>query len=164
MWWEDKIMRTFRCRLQQVPGTLGRFLSLLGEAGGDVGEIRVVRQGAGHVERDIVVFADSPAHMERLIALAGRGIAVDLLEVRDDVLEHQGGKIAIRSRYKIDSLDVLRKVYTPGVAEVCLRIKDDPAGPPLHRHRGHRHRRHGRAGLGDIGRWRPCRSWRARPA
>ncbi len=128
MWWEEKIMRTFRCRLRQVPGTLGRFLSRLGEGGGDIGEIRVVRQGAGQVERDIVVFADSPAHMDRLVELAGQVVDVELLEVRDDVLEmHQGGKIAIRSRYKIDSLEVLRRVYTPGVAEVCLRIKDDPA-------------------------------------
>ncbi len=128
MWWEEKIMRTFRCRLRQVPGTLGRLLSRLGEAGGDIGEIRVLRQVAGHVERDIVVFADSPAHMDRLVALAGGVADVELLEVRDDVLEmHQGGKIAIRSRYKIDSLEVLRRVYTPGVAEVCLKIKNDPA-------------------------------------
>ncbi|MDD8026803.1 MAG: NAD(P)-dependent oxidoreductase [Acidobacteriota bacterium] len=127
MWWEEKIMRTFRCRLRQVPGTLGHFLSRLGEAGGDIGEIRVLRQSTGIVERDIVVFADSPAHMDRLVGLAGTVPDVELLEVRDDVLEmHQGGKIAIRSRYKIDSLEVLRKVYTPGVAEVCLRIKDNP--------------------------------------
>ncbi len=127
MWWEETIMRTFRCRLRQVPGTLGRFLSRLGEAGGDIGEIRVIRQGSGTVERDIVVFADSPAHMERLIVLAGGVPDVELLEVRDEVLEmHQGGKIAIRSRYAIDSLDVLRRVYTPGVAEVCLRIRDEP--------------------------------------
>jgi len=127
MWWEEKVMRTFRCRLRQVPGTLGRFLSVLGENGGDIGEIRVIRQGTAHVERDIVVFADGLAAMDRLIALARTVPDVELLEVRDDVLEmHQGGKIAIRSRYKIDSLEVLRRVYTPGVAEVCLRIKDEP--------------------------------------
>jgi malate dehydrogenase (oxaloacetate-decarboxylating) len=127
MWWEEKTMRTFRCRLRQIPGVLGRFLSALGEAGGDIGEIRVLRQGTAHVERDIVVFAGGPAAMENLIVVAGGIPDVELLEVRDDVLEmHQGGKIAIRSRYRIDSLEVLRRVYTPGVAEVCLKIKDDP--------------------------------------
>ncbi|HEY9072525.1 MAG TPA: malic enzyme-like NAD(P)-binding protein, partial [Desulfobaccales bacterium] len=51
-----------------------------------------------------------------------------VLEVRDEVLElHQKGKIAIRSRYKIDSLATLRRVYTPGVAEVCLKIAEDPS-------------------------------------
>lgn len=127
MWWEEKTMRTFRCRLRQIPGVLGRFLSTLGESGGDIGEIRVRRQGTTHVERDIVVFADGPEAMSRLIAVAATVPNVELLEVRDDVLEmHQGGKIAIRSRFKIDSLEVLRRVYTPGVAEVCLEIQKDP--------------------------------------
>jgi len=127
MWWEEKTMRTFRCRLRQIPGVLGRFLSALGEAGGDIGEIRVLHQGTSHVVRDIVVFAGGSAAMEKLIAVAGTVPNVELLEVRDDVLEmHQGGKIAIRSRYKIDSLEVLRRVYTPGVAEVCLKIKNEP--------------------------------------
>ena len=127
MWWEEKTMRTFRCRLRQQPGVLGRLLSAIGAAGGDIGEIRVLRQGTTHVERDIVVFALGPEAMDRLIAAAGSVPDVELLEVRDDVLEmHQGGKIAIRSRYKIDSLEVLRRVYTPGVAEVCLQIRDHP--------------------------------------
>jgi len=134
MWWEEKIMRTFRCRLRQVPGTLGRLLSRLGEAGGDIGEIRVLRQVAGHVERDIVVFADSPAHMDRLVALAGGVADVELLEVRDDVLEmHQGGKIAIRSRYKIDSLEVLRRVggVVKEVADKEIRIEGYTDNVPI---------------------------------
>ena len=45
MWFEEKVMRTFRCRLRSVPGTLGRFLMLVGQAGGDVGEIRMIHQG-----------------------------------------------------------------------------------------------------------------------
>ncbi len=60
MWWEEKTMRTFRCRLRQQPGVLGRLLSAIGAAGGDIGEIRVLRQGTTHVERDIVVFALGP--------------------------------------------------------------------------------------------------------
>jgi malate dehydrogenase (oxaloacetate-decarboxylating) len=49
-----------------------------------------------------------------------------LLEVRDEVLEvHRGGKIRMVSRSPITSIAELRKVYTPGVAEVCLRIRDD---------------------------------------
>lgn len=127
MWWEEKTMRTFRCRLRQQPGVLGRLLSTLGTNGGDIGEIRVLRQGTTDVERDIVVFAANPAAMDKLIAAADDVPNVTLLEVRDDVLEmHQGGKIAIRSRYKIDSLEVLQRVYTPGVAEVCLQIQKDP--------------------------------------
>lgn len=38
---------------------------------------------------------------------------------------HQGGKSAVRSPdYEINNISVLRKVYTPGVAQVSLLIKN----------------------------------------
>ena len=52
---------------------------------------------------------------------------VTVLEVRDDVLDlHKDGKIKTVSIHRINSLDILRKVYTPGVAEVCRLISDRP--------------------------------------
>jgi len=128
MWWDGKITRTFRCRLTQAPGNLGRLLQAVGNAGGLIGEIRIVTMGSTAMVRDITVYADDIKHLDRLIRLI-RGIpGVELLEVRDEVLEmHQGGKIAIRSRYDISSLSTLRRVYTPGVAEVSLKIKEDPS-------------------------------------
>lgn len=128
MWWDGKIQRTFRCRLEQTPGTLGRLLSAIGGQGGLIGEIRTVRMGGSAVDRDITVYADDLRHLERLVGVVEAAEGVQLLEVRDEVLElHQGGKIAIRSRYDISSLGTLRKVYTPGVAEVSLKIRDDPS-------------------------------------
>ncbi|HSA96990.1 MAG TPA: NAD-dependent malic enzyme [Acidobacteriota bacterium] len=128
MWWDGKIQRTFRCRLEQKPGSLGRLLSAIGEQGGLIGEIRSVHMGGSAVDRDITVYADDLNHLERIIKVVEATEGVRLLEVRDEVLEmHQGGKIAIRSRYDISSLSTLRRVYTPGVAEVSLKIKDDPS-------------------------------------
>jgi len=128
MWWDGKIQRTFRCRLEQKPGTLGRLLSAIGAEGGLIGEIRTVHMGGSAVDRDITIFADDARHVDRLIRTVEASEGAQLLEVRDEVLElHQGGKIAIRSRYAIDSLSTLRKVYTPGVAEVSLKIRDDPS-------------------------------------
>ncbi|HOW84676.1 MAG TPA: malic enzyme-like NAD(P)-binding protein [Candidatus Aminicenantes bacterium] len=128
MWWDGKIQRTFRCRLEQKPGALGRLLTAVGEQGGLLGEIRTVRMGGSAVDRDITVFADDLRHLDRIVRTVETIEGVLLLEVRDEVLElHQGGKIAIRSRYAIDSLSTLRKVYTPGVAEVSLKIRDDPS-------------------------------------
>ncbi len=128
MWWDGKIQRTFRCRLEQKPGSLGRLLFAVGDAGGLVGEIRIVLMGGSAVDRDITIFADDLKHVARLTAIIEATEGAQLLEVRDEVLEmHQGGKIAIRSRYDISSLSVLRRVYTPGVAEVSLKIKDDPS-------------------------------------
>jgi hypothetical protein len=121
MWWDGKITRTFRCRLTQAPGNLGRLLQAVGNAGGLIGEIRIVTMGSTAMVRDITVYADDIKHLDRLIRLI-RGIpGVELLEVRDEVLEmHQGGKIAIRSRYDISSLSTLRRVYTPGAAGFAL--------------------------------------------
>jgi malate dehydrogenase (oxaloacetate-decarboxylating) len=128
MWWEDKIVRTFRCRLVQLPGVLGLLLSEIGKAGGNIGEIRTIYMGSESMVRDITILADSPVHLDRLVETVHGNPDVELLEVRDEVLEtHQGGKIAIRSRYKINDIGTLRRVYTPGVAEVCLKIKDEPA-------------------------------------
>src|SRR6185437_12661237 len=39
---------------------------------------------------------------------------------------HRGGKIRTVASIPINTLQVLRDVYTPGVARVCLAIRDDP--------------------------------------
>jgi malate dehydrogenase (oxaloacetate-decarboxylating) len=128
MWWDGKIQRTFRCRLQQTPGSLGRLLSAIGDQGGLIGEIHTIHMGGSAVDRDVIIYADDLKHLDRIIQVVASTPDAQLLEVRDEVLEmHQGGKIAIRSRYDISSLSTLRKVYTPGVAEVCLKIRDDPS-------------------------------------
>ena len=127
MWWDGKIQRTFRCRLEQRPASLGELLSAIGRQGGLIGEIRTVHMGGSAVDRDITIYADDLKHLDRIVKTVEATPGAQLLEVRDEVLEmHQGGKIAIRSRYDISSLSTLRKVYTPGVAEVCLKIRDDP--------------------------------------
>ncbi len=128
MWWDGKIQRTFRCRLPQTPGSLGHLLAAIGDRGGLIGEIRIVQMGGSAMVRDITVYADDLGHLDGLVGAVKAAADVMLLEVRDEVLEmHQGGKIAIRSRYDISSLSTLRRVYTPGVAEVSLKIKDDPS-------------------------------------
>ncbi|MDH3589523.1 MAG: NADP-dependent malic enzyme, partial [Gammaproteobacteria bacterium] len=40
---------------------------------------------------------------------------------------HAGGKIHTVSRVNIETQQVLRDIYTPGVARVCLAIQDDPS-------------------------------------
>ena len=133
MWWSNKIMRVLRCRNEQRPGTMGYLLTAIGSVGGHLGEIKVIRVGRETVVRDITVFADDIEHFDIIFEAVRHTPGVELLEIRDEVLEmHRGGKIAVRSRYPVETPTDLRKVYTPGVAEVSLRIKENPGEARLY--------------------------------
>ncbi len=128
MKWESKIMRTVRCQNEPVLGTLAHLIVGIANAGGNVGEIHLIKEDHRRVVLDITVFADDEKQLAHILKAMEENPGTSILEVRDEVLElHQKGKIAIRSRYPIDSLDTLRRVYTPGVAEVCMRIAHEPA-------------------------------------
>jgi malate dehydrogenase (oxaloacetate-decarboxylating) len=127
MTWEPKVMRTVRFRNDQSVGALASLLTLIAEAGGSIGAIQLLTETSLHVVRDISVYADSPEKMEKIIEAMRSHPTVKVLDVRDEVLEmHVKGKIAIRSRYPITSQAILRRVYTPGVAEVCMKIAKNP--------------------------------------
>lgn len=124
----EKIMRTVRVRNESQTGTLGRLLMAAGEAGGNIGSIRLLHESHLTTVRDITISTDDLAQMDLVLAAIEANPGSHILAVRDEVLElHQKGKIAIRSRLPVDSLPILRRVYTPGVAEVCLKIAQDPS-------------------------------------
>jgi len=156
MAWERKIMRTVRVRNDQEVGVLARLLSAISAAGGSIGSIVLLTETSRHVVRDITVSAEDEAQLENVLAAMRANPGTQVIEVRDEVLElHQKGKIAIRSRFPIDSLTTLRRVYTPGVAEVCRRIAADPSQARLYTSISHMVAivTDGTAvlGLGDIG-------------
>jgi malate dehydrogenase (oxaloacetate-decarboxylating) len=127
MAWERRLMRTVRVRNVQKPGTLARLLAAIADMGASVGSIEMLTETAQAIVRDITVYAEDEEHMDHVIEIMRANEGTRVLEVRDEVLQlHQKGKIAIRSRFPIDSIATLRRVYTPGVAEVCLKIADDP--------------------------------------
>jgi malate dehydrogenase (oxaloacetate-decarboxylating) len=128
MAWERKIMRTVRVRNENKPGILANLLAAIAGMSASVGTIELINETANSVVRDITVYAENAEHMDKVIEAMRANQGTRVIEVRDEVLAlHLKGKIAIRSRYPIDSIATLRRVYTPGVAEVCLKIADDPA-------------------------------------
>jgi len=121
-------MRTVRVRNATRLGTLGRLLTAVAETGGDIGEMRLIQETSRYTTRDVTINTDDEAHMEQVLQAMANNPGTQVLAVRDEVLEvHQKGKIAMRSRFPVDSLAILRRVYTPGVAEVCLKIAKDPS-------------------------------------
>src|SRR6266508_1695867 len=127
MAWERKLTRTVRVRNQQDVGILAKLLTSIADASGGTGTIELLTESSQHVVRDITIYAEDETRMEKFLEAMRANPGTVILEVRDEVLEvHQKGKIAIRSRYPIDSLATLRRVYTPGVAEVCRKIALEP--------------------------------------
>jgi len=122
-----RIARTLRCKNVNVPGTLGELTTTIGKVGADIGNIATIHIGHHYTIRDIEVFIDSEEHLEKLVDEVLRLSGASLLQIFDNVLEvHKNGKIRMASTIQINSLDVLRRVYTPGVGEVCSLIANEP--------------------------------------
>ncbi len=156
MAWDRKLMRTVRVRNSQKMGVLAKLLTAIAEVGGSTGSIELLTETSQTVMRDVTVYAEDEAQLEKILAAMAANEGTRILEVLDRVLEvHQKGKIAIRSRYPIETLTQLRRVYTPGVAEVCRRIAEDPSQARLYTSISHMVAiiTDGTAvlGLGDIG-------------
>jgi malate dehydrogenase (oxaloacetate-decarboxylating) len=124
---EYEVVRTLRCRNLHVAGVLGKLATTMGKQGATIGNISTVSLGHHFSIRDIEVYVKNKEHLAELLAEIAKLSEVTVLEVRDAVLNlHEHGKIKMMNTVAVNSLDDLRKVYTPGVAEVCLLLKDDP--------------------------------------
>jgi malate dehydrogenase (oxaloacetate-decarboxylating) len=121
-----EISRTLRCKNLNVPGTLSKLATAIARAGGNIGNITTVHLGHHYTVRDIEVFVSNRESLSVLLDEVSRLKEVTVLEVRDHILDfHEGGKIKVVNAVHISSLEDLRKVYTPGVAEVCNLIKEN---------------------------------------
>ncbi len=122
-----KIVRTLRCKNRNIPGTLGKLTTAIGGAGAEIGNINTINIGHHYTIRDINVLVADEHALQILVDTVTKLPETTIIEVRDEVLElHQGGKIKIVSTTPIKNIDQLRKVYTPGVAEVCRLIVEHP--------------------------------------
>jgi malate dehydrogenase (oxaloacetate-decarboxylating) len=119
---------TIRVELSSRPGTLGRVLSAIGAAGGDVDAVDLVRVTSTSVIRDITVAASGEEHGQAIASQLETLEHVHVLHVTDRTfLVHLGGKIQVEGRVPVKARDDLSMVYTPGVARVSLAIRDNPA-------------------------------------
>ena len=117
-----------RVHLEDVPGTFGRLAAAIGEAGGLLDAIDLVRVEGGEKVRDVTVLADNAEHMDA-IAGAVRAVPGIWLEHVSDrtFLMHLGGKIEVTPKTPVKTRDDLSMAYTPGVARVSSAIAEDEA-------------------------------------
>jgi len=122
-----KIVRTLRCKNARIPGVLGKLTTAIGQTGADIGNISTVHLGHHYTIRDIEVIIENVEHLAQVVREISKLEDVSVLQIRDDVLElHKNGKIKMINTVPINTLDDLRRVYTPGVAEVCKQIMERP--------------------------------------
>ncbi len=117
---------TLRLEIANQVGMFGKIATTIGERGGDIGAVDIVRVGKGMIVRDFTVNARDEAH-EKDIVEAVRGIdGVRVIHVTDRTfLQHLGGKIEIHNKVPVKNRNDLSRVYTPGVARVCKAIQKD---------------------------------------
>lgn len=121
-------MRNLIIETPSLPGNFAKVALAIGSLEGDMGDIQTIKIGTLSTIRDVSIQCRDEAHLLEIVETVnniGDGIMVHA--VTDDVLQaHEGGKIHMKSRMEIRSLGDLRRVYTPGVANVCEIIKEDP--------------------------------------
>ncbi len=123
----EEIVKTIRCQNLNIPGTLGKVAAAIGKVGVSIGNITIVHMGSHYTIRDIEVYAENEDKLNQVVKEVSKLKETSILQVRDDVMEtHKNGKIKMVNTLPITSLDVLRRVYTPGVAQVCKLIEKEP--------------------------------------
>jgi malate dehydrogenase (oxaloacetate-decarboxylating) len=118
---------TIRVRLEDHPGTFAKLATAIGDAGGSLGAIDVVRVERNQKVRDVTVMAEDDHHLERIVdaVRAVGGIEVEAVSDRT-FLMHLGGKVEVTPRHPLKTRDDLSMAYTPGVGRVSKAIQEDP--------------------------------------
>ena len=119
-----KIPEILVVETQHKPGSLARVLQVIADAGLTIEHLSALRRDSGRTQWEITVEMDEEADRsvyERI------GQVARFVGKSDRVFNrHRGGKIRVSSTQPINTSQTLRDVYTPGVARVCLAIRDNP--------------------------------------
>ena len=118
---------TLRLRLADAPGSFARVAKAVGDAGGLLGAIDLVRVEKHQKVRDVTVQAASEEHIEAIVETVRAVDGVEVEHVSDRTfLLHLGGKLEVVPKTPLKTRDDLSMAYTPGVARICEAIATDP--------------------------------------
>jgi malate dehydrogenase (oxaloacetate-decarboxylating) len=109
------------------PGSLAKVLQVIADAGLAIEQLTALRRNQGRTVWEITLEMDEEADRS-LYERIGQLPTARFLGKSDRVFNrHRGGKIRTVASMPINTRQVLRDVYTPGVARVCLAIQKNPA-------------------------------------
>ena len=108
------------------PGSLAKVLQVIADAGLTIEHLSALKRDQGRTLWEITVEMDEECDRS-LYERIGQLPIARFVGKSDRVFNrHRGGKIRTVSSQTINSMQTLRDVYTPGVARVCLAIRDNP--------------------------------------
>ena len=113
--------------LPNVPGTLAKLATAIGEAGGNITGLDGFEAKGSEITERVVVDCASESHARSVVdAVSGlEDVVVDNWIDRTFAL-HEGGKLETIALAPLRDVDDLSMAYTPGVARVCMAIYDNP--------------------------------------
>ncbi|MDW8291120.1 MAG: NAD-dependent malic enzyme [Armatimonadota bacterium] len=118
---------TVRLEYPNEPGMLGKIASLIGEEGGSIGAVDIVRTAGKVITRDFTIYAAGDDHAQAILKSLRQIPGVKVVKHSDRTfLLHLGGKISVQPKIPIRTRDDLSMAYTPGVARVCEAIVAHP--------------------------------------
>src|SRR6266480_5846104 len=117
----------YRVEQPHVSGQLARVCAVVAEGDGLINDIATVSIGRERSIREINVEVRDHGQAKRLAGMLERTEGVRVISYYDRALSrHEGGKLRIDSSVRVETLQDMRDIYTPGVARVCTAIADDP--------------------------------------
>jgi malate dehydrogenase (oxaloacetate-decarboxylating) len=121
-----KISEIFQVETSHAPGNLASVLSVIAEAGILLEHVSTVRRDQHRTLWELTVEMDESVHTDLLARLNALPSA-RFVGWSDRAFDrHRGGKIEMQSRVAISTQQILRDISTPGVARVCLAIREAP--------------------------------------
>jgi malate dehydrogenase (oxaloacetate-decarboxylating) len=117
---------TYRLRQAHRQGQIARIATAIADADGLIGDIETVNLTRTQSVREITIECRDEEHASAIADAIAATEGVTLLWCRNRALmKHEGGKLTIEPVRRVESIQAMRDVYTPGVAQACRAIADD---------------------------------------
>lgn len=108
--------------------TFARVAAIIGEAGGDITAVDVIRVTQDVVVRDVTISVHNRDHGRNIADILDKEPGIHVVAVSDRTfLVHLGGKLTVEPKLQVKTREDLSRVYTPHVARVCEAIHEDPS-------------------------------------
>ncbi len=121
-----KIPEVLLIEVEHAPGNLAKVLAAVGESGHTVEGLVAVSRTQDRTTWELTIELDDQEVSDVFERINAVPIARMLGRSDRVFIRHLGGKIRTTPTATITDLQTLRDIYTPGVARVCLAIRDDP--------------------------------------